>query len=96
MPLNKSNAGSDLITINNEFNNIYKWLCANKICLNADKTKYMFFSYGPNVLYSTIKIGDHYIIKTKTIIFLGIQINENLSFKSHIEYIILKYQNVLV
>ena len=87
MPINKSNAGSELITINNELNNIYKWLCANKICLNADKTKYMVFSYGPNALNSAIKIGEHYIIKAKTIKFLGIQIDENLSFKSHTEYI---------
>ena len=52
MPINKSNAVPDIITISNELNNIYKWLCANniykwlcanKICLNADKTKYMDF-----------------------------------------------------
>ena len=90
MPINKSNAGSDLITINNELNNIYRWLCANKICLNADKTKYMVFSYGTNALNSAIKIGEHYIIKAKTIEFLGIQIDENLSFKNHTEYILKK------
>ena len=69
MSINKLNASPDLITINNELNNIYRWLCANKICLNADKRKYMDFSYGPNALNSAIKIGEHYIIKAKTIQF---------------------------
>ena len=65
MPINKWNVGPDLITINNELNSIYKWLCANKNSLNADKTKYMVLSYGPNALNSAIKIGEHYIIKAK-------------------------------
>ena len=60
------------------------------------KQNIWFFSYGPNVLNSAIKIGEHFIIKAKTIKFLGIQIDENLSFKSHTEYILKKYQNVLV
>ena len=30
-------------TINNEINNIYKWLCSNKLPLNVSKTKYLCF-----------------------------------------------------
>ena len=31
--------------INSELENIYKWLCANKLSLNVSKTKFMIFHY---------------------------------------------------
>ena len=31
--------------INKELNNLHEWLCANKLALNATKTKYMLFHY---------------------------------------------------
>ena len=33
------------LTVNHELNNVNNWLTSNRICINADKTKYTIFSY---------------------------------------------------
>ena len=33
------------LTLNHELNNANNWLISNRICINADKTKQMIFSY---------------------------------------------------
>ena len=40
--------------INIELDKIYIWLCANKLSLNANKTKYMVFHYRQQQKYSRI------------------------------------------
>ena len=32
-----------ITNVNDELDNVYKWLCANKLSLNINKTKYMIF-----------------------------------------------------
>ena len=46
------------LTLNHELNN---WLTSNRICINADKTKYMIFSYRKLLHLRYIKIGSETI-----------------------------------
>ena len=64
------------------------WICLNSLKMNNQKTK--FIMYGNNVQLSKcsikhIKIGDEIIGGSDMINFLGIDIDNNLSFKEHIK-----------
>ena len=39
----EENAQEFTLTLNHEFNNVNNWLTSSRICINADKTKYMIF-----------------------------------------------------
>ena len=39
------NALEFTLTLNHELNNVNNWLTSNRICINADKTKYMIISH---------------------------------------------------
>ena len=41
-----------------------RWLKSNKISINADKTKYMLFSFGKDVNFPDISLGNN--IKNET------------------------------
>lgn len=82
---------------NSEINQLFVWLCANKLQLNIKKTKFAIF--GPSQKTSRInkienlKINNQTIEQfgnkhtEKSIKFLGIQIDETLSWNYHIKYI---------
>ena len=78
--------------VNNELIKINDWLKANKLSLNADKTKYTFFhklSISDNIPLKLpiLKVNDSPIKREKAIRFLGIIIDENLTWKNHISTI---------
>ena len=75
--------------INNELNKIYSWLVVNKLSLNVRKTKYMLF-YPQNTKLNYIPklvINDIELERVKNFNFLGLTINENLSWKPHMDKI---------
>ena len=80
----------DLIkTMNDEMINVVDWLQLNKLSLNLKKTHFIFFrkkriKVVPSVdlMINNVKID----IKEKTK-FLGVIIDEHLTFQSHIKYI---------
>ena len=77
-------------SINEELAKIYDWLCANKLSLNVDKTKYMIIHYKQrNVDYMnlTIKVKGITIERVSDFCFLGLTINENLTWNTHINKI---------
>ena len=53
------------LTLNHELNNVNNWLTANRICINADKTKYTIFSYRRLLHLTNVKIGSATIEETK-------------------------------
>ena len=55
------------LTLNHELNNVNNWLTANRICINADKRKYMIFSYRKLLHLTNIKIGSATIEETNNI-----------------------------
>ena len=78
---------SDLIRIvNKELRLVNKWLDSNELSLNIDKTNYIIFhSSSINVSSgSDIRIGKKYIKRVKFVKFLGLLLDEHLSWKYHL------------
>ena len=74
-------------TVNKELRSIKKWLDANKLSLNIGKTNYIIFhSSSANVSLddSNIKIGKKHIKRVKFVKFLGLLLDEHLSWKYHV------------
>ena len=78
------------ITLNRELDLVSCWLIANKRVVNADKTKYINYSYRRNTKIDLIKIGTIKIKETYSIKFLGVYLDKHLNFRSHISYISMK------
>ena len=79
-------------SLNNEVNLdialMYEWLIANKIALNADKTKFILFKSKrkPNPMNFELSIPGGGKIRPSTHIkYLGVILDENLSWQYHIE-----------
>ena len=47
--------------INSELKRLDRWLKSNKISINADKTKYMLFSYNKNINFPDISVVNNTI-----------------------------------
>ena len=82
--------------VNEEINKLYKWFCANKLSLNANKTKYIVIRPkhrrcdldNMNVLINYIplnRIGQNCV--DTSVKFLGICIDEHLTWKNHIQQV---------
>ena len=52
----EENALEFTLTLNNELNNVSNWLTSNRICINADKTKYVIFSCRKLLHLTLLKI----------------------------------------
>ena len=86
--------------LNSELEKIYHWLIVNKLSLNVGKTKFMLFhTVNTHLSYiPTLVINDIIIERVKNFNFLGLTINENLSWKPHVDKIsnkISKYSGVI-
>ena len=70
--------------INSELKCLDRWLKSNKISINADKTKYMLFSYGKDVNFPDISAGNNTINETSVTKFLGIHFDKKINFVNYI------------
>ena len=73
--------------INSELGRIHDWLSINKLSLNIKKTKYMIFHSKRSTLKYEIdlQINAQPIERVKNFIFLGLTLDETLSWKTHIQ-----------
>ena len=89
------------VNINEQLGYVYDWLAVNKLSLNTKKTKYMIFhamNKKIDYLIPEIKIDDILIERVTNFNFLGLTLNENVSWKPHIDIIankITKFSGVL-
>ena len=62
------------------------WFKANKLSLNVKKLNYLIFKpkQRRQEFDLNIEINGHKMIRTKEVTFLGVILDENLSWKSHI------------
>ena len=67
--------------INNGLKCLNRWLEANKITINADKSKY---TNNKNVNLPIIKIGNNKFNEDFVTKFLGIHLDKKLNFVKHI------------
>ena len=83
--------------INKELNFITDWLCLNKLSLNAKKTKMMIFHHRQrniSKLKLNLCINDTPIEQVSEFNFLGIMLDECLTWNSHIQKIASKISSV--
>ena len=97
-------AGKDLyslsIMLNNELQKISTWLKANILSINVDKTKFMIFKTRSKQLPHNFELycDNHLVNQTGQLWFLGVILDEKLSWKPHISYItnkISKYMGII-
>ena len=75
-------------TLNNEMYKLINWLNANQLCLNIDKTQYMFFSLRKHISCNLhVTMNNQNIKRVDCVKFLGIYIDSQLSWHNHINYI---------
>ena len=60
------------------------WFKANKLTLNISKTNYMLFTNKNETHNFQIKMNNCSINKTSSVIFLGIHVDDKLSYTVHI------------
>ena len=76
--------------INTELRNIQEWLNINKLSLNVSKTKFMIFHHHQRnikTITPTLKINCEPVERVTEFKFLGLTIDENLSWEPHIQKI---------
>ena len=85
--------------INKELLLVYEWLNANKLSLNISKTKFMCFRYPQRRANFfpplDIYIEGHRIDRVTTFDFLGVTINETLTWKDHLNKLCMKISRVV-
>ena len=82
--------------INKELRKVNNWLVTNKLSLNFNKTKYMQFHKAPkHVPHLHLQINNNEISRVETFNFLGLQINDNLKWNTHIDHISKKMSRII-
>ena len=77
-----------LDTVNNELEFVQDWIYANKLSLNIAKTQYMVFKNNQTrSLPGHITINNVNLKQTECTKFLGLYIDNDLSWKSHINHL---------
>ena len=73
--------------VNLELDKVKTWLDCNRLCLNVSKTCYQLYTKRSIEISLDIKINDTTILRANSVKFLGVMVDEQLSFKRHIENI---------
>ena len=81
-------------TINQELETLYKWLTQNGLSLNTEKTKFMIIKSKFNTISNTnhngIFINGQRIEQVDQYKYLGVKVDEYLTFSKHAEYVTYK------
>ena len=86
-------SGSDVLQIesdlNSELKRLSKWLESNKLSINIKKTHYILFSLSKNIRNTSfnININESTIEKVQSTRFLGVYIDDKLSWSPHINHV---------
>ena len=87
--LDDSNAVQFQFVLNNEIKNTEVWLRCNKLSVNVKKTTYLIFTpwqkkCDHNFYFS---LGGQLLTQSNVTKFLGVYIDEHLTWKDHISYL---------
>jgi len=79
-----SNDPVDLVEkVSRDLGEISEWVCRNRLFLNIEKTSYMVVSDRPSLDLPPLMIGTSILERVTHSRFLGVIIDERLSFKQH-------------
>lgn len=72
--------------VNNDMAKMFDWLSGNKLVLNSDKTVFLLFKQKNKAdIHPSIRIKDIRLTRASTTKYLGIILDDRLSFKLHID-----------
>ena len=79
-------------TMNAELSHLNDWFCANKLSLNTNKTKYVLFykakiKYNLPLFLPDLFVDDVKIKSENSLKLLGVMIDQNLTWKTHVELV---------
>ena len=84
---------------NEDLQNLYTWLCLNQLTINLTKTKYILYSLTKRTStcpqHLNLELNGKLIKRVENFVFLGITVNENLSWKPHMLSVLSKIQRNL-
>ena len=84
------------LVINRELESLNVWLQSNRLTLNIKKSSYMILGCFSNAsLTGIIKISDQVLERVRTAKFLGIQLDDKLTFENHSENVLSKLHKVM-
>ena len=73
--------------VNEDLKNVQEWLNCNKLSLNIRKTHYMIFTPRNKIIDDIdVKFCNNVIERVYVTKFLGVQIDSQLTWKTHVEY----------
>ena len=82
--------------LNEEMSKIYSWLLSNKLTLNTAKSKFMIFFKHPKVIPKlNLNIAGNAIEQVAEFNFLGINIDQNITWKPHFTKTAIKILRVI-
>ena len=72
--------------VNKDLKLLYDWLCANRLSLNAGKTEFIVFRPATHKLYERLTLKLHHVklFESSKIKYLGLILDNKLSWKDHI------------
>ena len=79
-------------SLNSDILKLVKWLNSNKLSLNVSKTHYVIFSPGRKIVTTApnLTINGAFIKRVSCTTFLGVKLDDKLTFKNHIQHIKMK------
>ena len=82
--------------LNDQLHNVSTWLKANKLSINVKKTKLMIFRPRQKTLPITrqIIIENNVLEQVDNTKFLGVYIDQHLTWKTHVNFIALRFLNL--
>ena len=82
------------LELNEELRNIASWLKINKLSLNVNKTQYMVFTRKLNEIENIVlRVEGQTIERVTQTKFLGVIIDEKLTWRNHVNYMSTKIAN---
>ncbi len=82
-----------MLNLRLELSIVAEWLKANKLTLNVKKTKFVIFGFRHNLagnIDTSLYINHEQIERVQSIKYLGMILDEQLSFEEHIDYLVSK------
>ena len=80
---------------NSELKKVYTWLCANRLCLNISKSSYTIFTNKTIETLPNLSINETCISFSTETKFLGITIDNKLSFSNHVSNLCSKISRIV-
>ena len=77
-------------SVNNELVNVSQWMFKNKLTINYTKSNYIIFSPKKNNFKFNIHIDNNTLTRVAETTYLGVTLQENLKWNTHINNLIFK------